>query len=79
MLKKDKHHNRYYHHHYGGDLGTGGGSFNKVFDLRLPKKGTPFLKDGLVHFGGTLAAFREQFSKLSREEVSSIHKMVISI
>jgi hypothetical protein len=41
-----KHNNRHYHHHYGGDLGTGGGVFNKFFDLKFPKNGTPFYKEG---------------------------------
>jgi len=41
-MMHNKHNNRHYHHHYGGDLGTGGGAFNKVFDLRIPKAGTPF-------------------------------------
>lgn len=79
MLKKDRLNNRYYHHHYGGDLGTGGGSFNKEFDLRMPKKGTPFLKDGFLHFGGSLSALRQQFSALSKGEVMSIRKMILSI
>lgn len=60
-MMHSKHNNRHYHHHYGGDLGTGGGAFNKVFDMRIPKLGTPFLKDDEIRFGGTLEDFARQF------------------